>query len=262
MKMLNNLETEIGEKLRKLDFIEIDGSLHHGYAVDEAGNVTGLNLDKLNLQHLPQSLAAFSHLEKLSLFDNELIDLSLLQKMTGLTALGLGENKLMDITPLRNLTRLTIVELESNQLTDISALQGLHRLDILGLDDNQLTDISALRELKQLTALYLADNKVTDLTPLQGLSQLDILYLRNNQVQDMTSVLGLKKLTLVDLMENEIRRLPAGIVDMGLEIDIGSRYHCGEGIFLYGNPLAVPDPGIIEEGNEAIRDYFKSLKNR
>ena len=258
LKLIKPLEEEIGKKLERLDIIEIDGSLELGYSVDEKGNITGLNLDKLELKQLPESLGNFLKLEKLSLFDNNLIDISGIGRFGDLTALGLGENKIADVGPLMELKKLKSLDIESNQLTQVNEIGELTGLEILGLDDNQLTDLNPLSNLKQLTALYLADNQLTTLAGLEGLEKLRILYLRNNRLEDISAILGLTDLTLLDLMENEIRSLPQKILDLGMEIDIASRYHCGEGLFLYKNPIENPPLEILEEGNEAVAGYFKT----
>lgn len=59
-------------------------------------------------------------------------------------------------------------------------------------------------------------------------------------------------------MNNKISQLPAEILDLGLEIKW--KFELGDGIFLEGNPLESPPVEIIKQGNEAIRQYFKSLE--
>jgi internalin A len=46
-------------------------------------------------------------------------------------------------------------------------------------------------------------------------------------------------------------------LELGKDIKWESR---GEGIFLEGNPLEIPPVEIVEQGNEAIRNYFNELK--
>ncbi|MCP5052337.1 MAG: leucine-rich repeat domain-containing protein [bacterium] len=257
-QMIGQLEEEIGEKLELLDLEEIEGSLKRGFALDSDGNVTGLNLDKLHLKKLPHSLFSFDHLQSLSLFGNQLTDLSPFLVLTRLTRLAVGENKLTRIVSLEGLNQLTSLDLTGNRLEDISGLRGLDRLEVLSLDDNKISDISHLGSLSSLNTLYIAENRLVDIDVLGELSGLNILYLRKNGIIDIEAVLGLKNLILLDVMENQVRRLSGKILDLGMEIDVGSRFHCGEGLFLYGNPLETPPMEVLEEGNDAVAEYFAS----
>jgi small GTP-binding protein len=52
--------------------------------------------------------------------------------------------------------------------------------------------------------------------------------------------------------------MPVEFLDLGLEIRW--EYDGKDGIFLEGNPMEEPPVEIIKQGNEAIRQYFKSLE--
>lgn len=60
-------------------------------------------------------------------------------------------------------------------------------------------------------------------------------------------------------MNNKITHMPAEFLDLGLEIKWGYDGK-DEGIYLEDNPLESPPVEIIKKGNEAIRQYFKSLE--
>jgi hypothetical protein len=68
----------------------------------------------------------------------------------------------------------------------------------------------------------------------------------------------LKNLKQLYLIDNKITHMPAEFLDLGLEIKW--EWEKGEGIFLEDNPLESPPVEIIKKGNEAIRQYFKSLE--
>jgi small GTP-binding protein len=114
-------------------------------------------------------------------------------------------------------------------------LSKFQRLEKLGLGINQISDISSLKELKGLTDLNLGNNQISDISSLKELKNLKQLYLQFNKITHM----------------------PAEFLDLGLEIKWD--YDGKGGIYLQDNPLESPPVEIIKKGNEAIRQYFKSL---
>jgi hypothetical protein len=136
----------------------------------------------------------------------------------------------------------------------LSKFQRLERLAILG---TQIRDISSLKELKGLMKLYLEFNQINDISSLKELKGLMKLYLEFNQINDISSLKELKNLKILSLGHNKISHMPAEFLDLGLEIEWES--NSVDHILLYGNPLESPPAEIIDQGNEAIRHYFKSL---
>jgi small GTP-binding protein len=116
-EIIKQLEKEIGKTLKQKDFKNIGKIYHKGFAVDENGNVIGLNLDSLKLKRLPDSLATFHHLKILSLYDNILTDVSILQSLNSLNILDLNNNQLADISSLQGLSNLTRLNLRHNYVT-------------------------------------------------------------------------------------------------------------------------------------------------
>ncbi len=142
------------------------------------------------------------------------------------------------LSKFRHLEKLRLVDCG---LTDISFLQGLSKSTHLYLGHNQITDISFLQGLSQLTYLNLGYNKITNISPLQGLSQLTKLILWHNK---------------------NITEIPEAIIELGLQLDVDSRYTSpgDKKIYLEGNHIEKPPVEIIRKGKEAIRAYFESLK--
>jgi len=100
-----------------------------------------------------------------------------------LTSLSLYYNQISDISSLANLTSLTSLGLAFNQISDISSLANLTSLTSLNLYYNQISDISSLANLTSLNSLTLDDNQISDIHPLvdnSGISSGDSVYLYNN----------------------------------------------------------------------------------
>ena len=81
------------------------------------------------------------------------------------TLLFLNDNQLTDVTGLQKLTQLIWLELNNNQLTSVKGLGKLTQLTYLHLTGNQLTDVKGLEKLTKLKDLRLGFNP--DLTKAQ-----------------------------------------------------------------------------------------------
>ncbi|MCX6583496.1 MAG: leucine-rich repeat domain-containing protein [Candidatus Aminicenantes bacterium] len=236
LKLVEQFEKETGITLERVSLEKIGSSIVDGFAADDNGRVRGLSICEKKLRRLPALLSKFQRLEKLVLYKNQISDISNLNELKGLTNLSLS----------------------SNQIKDISSLKELKGLTVLDLSRNQIRDISSLKELKGLTTLYLYNNQISDISILKELMGLTVLSLFKNQISDISSLKELKNLKNLLLMGNKITHMPAEFLDLGLEIkwEVDSE----DGIFLEDNPLESPPVEIIKKGNEAIRQYFKSLE--
>ena len=139
---------------------------------------------------------------------------------------------------LRNLESLN---LSHNQIFDLNPLVGLYKLKHLNLAQNNIIDIAPLSNLKQLELLVLSSNEINDLTPLVNLDRLQGVFLVKNKVTNLKPLINLIK---------------KGIPISFEEIDSSKR------IRLRVNYLVHPPRSIVEQGNEAILNYFKQLKEQ
>lgn len=164
------------------------------------------------------ALSQLTGLKELDLVDNHQVkDFSFLSKMKGLTRLDLDSNKLEDVFFLAGLQNLEYLFLSGNQLIDVSCLSELKNLKYLFLSNNQLTDVSVLAEMENLTRVFLHGNLLTDVSFLSVLENLNYLRLENNQITDVSFLSGMTALTNVNLENNPIQNPPPEIVEQGLE---------------------------------------------
>ena len=139
-------------------------------------------------------LAGLSGLTTLSLYDTQVSDLSPLAGLSGLTSLYLGGTQVSDLSPLAGLSGLTTLNLIGTQVRDLSPLAGLSGLTTLDLGHTLVSDLSPLAGLSGLTTLYLGLTPVSDLSPLAGLSGLTTLNLGWTPVRDLSPLAGLANL--------------------------------------------------------------------
>ena len=150
-------------------------------------------------------LMYMKNLTELSLWNNQISDLSPLSGLTNLTKLELGANNLIkDLSPLSGLVNLVELRLSSNQISDLTPLSELTSLSSLSLGDNQITDLTPLANLLSLTELGLENNQIRDLSPLSVLRNLANLYLWGNQISDLSPLSGLEFLSELHIADNRI----------------------------------------------------------
>lgn len=249
----------------------------------------------IHLRNLVEVVLAFNQIEdispvsnlwnlvKLDLSGNKISDISAISMLTGLIELDLPRNQIREITALRSLKSLEVLNLVSNPIVDLNPLNELTDLTRLRLDEIQLEDHSAISKLMNLRGLYfsssslsdinwlaplqnlevlwLFDNKISSIEPLRNLINLRHLSLQRNQISDLSPVRNLKKLSTLNLGENPIEVLPPWILDLDPDFrwtDAGERGY----INLGNNPLKIPPPEIVKEGKNAIRNYFKQLREQ
>ena len=146
---------------------------------------TALDLSRLKLTALPESLGQLARLERLSLHSNQLTALpESLGQLAQLQTLYLHNNQLTALPEsLGQLTKLERLNLDNNQLTTLpESLGRLTQLRTLDLDNNDLTALpESLGQLTQLNTLFLQRNQLTALPESLGqLTQLQYLHLAGN----------------------------------------------------------------------------------
>jgi len=258
LDIIKLIEKELNIKLENLDALKWDSS---GYILDKNKLITGLCLCKskiIDLHKIIFLIKKLASLTDLTLSEIQLNDITPLSELTNLTRLHLYHNQISNIAPLQKLKNLMRLFLFDNQISDISPLKELNDLKNLFLQNNQINDISPFKELTSLVYLYLDNNQISDLSPLKELTSLTILALHNNQINDVSPLRNLKKLCNLDLRHNPIEKLPPWITDFNMNITWADESTKGY-ITFYDNPLKTPPSEIVQQGKDAIRNFFRQL---
>ncbi|MEL5721249.1 MAG: C1 family peptidase, partial [Treponemataceae bacterium] len=99
------------------------------------------------------------NLKTVSLQDNEISDISVLENMNNLERIDLDNNKISKLCDFTKLSNLITLYLLDNPISDISNLSSLKNLEALHLRNTNINDISVLKELPKLHRLYIDKNK-------------------------------------------------------------------------------------------------------
>ncbi|GAB5532349.1 MAG: leucine-rich repeat domain-containing protein [Roseivirga sp.] len=183
-------------------------------------------------------------------------------KEEGATGLNLMFKKLTEVPELIvDLKGLQTLDLRYNQISDISFLEKLTGLKELYLSRNQISDISFLEKLTDLQTLYLSGNQISDYSFLEKLTGLESLDLSGNQISDISFLEKLTGLQSLDLRDNQISDISPlyRLINKGLDVHLGNRR---KGISLGDNPITTPPISIVQEGREAILNYFDQIKDQ
>ena len=223
---------------------------------ESIGNLTNLQQLVLSdncLSYLPVALSRLNKLQWVDLRGNKLSYIPRIFK--DLRWLDLGKNEFLYIPEfIKNLTNLEHLYLADNQLEDVPSFIGnLDKLIILSLQNNKIcTFTNALANLTNLKKLYLANNQLSSLPEsIINLVNLEYLDLEDNQLKSLPeSIDKLNKLKELNFRNNKLTDLPESIKNLPKSTKITAT----------GNPIVVPPIEVVEEEQEAFRDYYNYFR--
>ena len=176
-----------------------------------------------------QLLLSLTQLKRLSLFDNQIINIKPLANLTRLEKLWLYDNKIRDVSPLAGLVNLETLHLSGNPITNTEPLAKLKKLKDVDIKITTPTAVAipdknlaaAVREalglgakatitkqaMPKLTSLNASDRQISDLAGLEYATELTDLDLGRNQITNFTPLAELPKLRKLYLWTNEISDL-------------------------------------------------------
>ncbi len=250
-------------------------------SITKLSNLTWLNLSNNQLNNLPNSIINLSSLTWLDLSSNQLsIFPDSIGKLSSLIALDLSRNQLTNLPDsITKLSNLTWLNLSNNQLSIFpDSIGRLSYLTELYLSSNQLNELpDSLANSSNLTWLDLSRNQLATLPDfITNLSNLTTLDLSGNQLKNYLpdSITNLSNLTTLDLRDNKISALPYSFSNLSklaklyltnnqlatLPDSITNLSNLTE-LYLQNNPLEIPPLEVATKGIEAIRAYFRQLKD-
>ena len=219
-------------------------------------DLTWLDVSRNQLTNLPDSISNLLNLTELNVSRNQLKNLpDSISNLSDLTKLDLRDNQLANLPDsISNLSDLTWLYLSSNRLDNLpDFISNLSKLTTLDISSNQLKNLpDFISNFSNLTELYASRNKLANLPDsISNLSNLTKLDLRDNQLKKLpNSISNLSNLKELYLTNNELKNLPESISNLSsLKV-----------LYLRNNPLEIPPIEVANKGIEAIREYFRQLR--
>ncbi len=257
----NNLISELEnlEKLTNLNVLRLnDNQISKIESLENLAKLTEL-LIKNNRIDNTQGLDKQMRLKVLDLTNNQLTKIEGLHGLVKIERLQLSQNQISKIENLENLAKLKILKLQKNNISEIEGLDKLTNLTQLWLQNNQITEIKGLDNLTQLSILTLGNNQINEIKGLDKLKQLTQLWLGNNQINEIKGLNKLTNLTQLWLQNNQISKIPLSLLDFKLNI-LWTTAYIEKGISIGDNPITTPPIETVQQGNKAIRNYYKQLQ--
>jgi len=135
-----------------------------------------------------------STINNLSLYADDISDLTFIGRFINLSYVNLNYNKINDIAPLGSLTKLKTASINFNNISNINGIEKASSLTNLQLNNNNITDISAISTLTNLTSLSLQNNNISNVSCVKYLTNLTNLSIKNNPIANVEE---LNKLTII-----------------------------------------------------------------
>jgi len=183
------------------------------YSIDLRGNGIA------SLAGLTANSQASLHWGRLDISENEIIDLSPVERLTNLYSFFASHNNIVDMSPVTSLSYLNELDLSHNQIAAIPAFSAASEIETLRLSHNNIADFSSLNDLTHIDFLYLDHNQIaslsflddiatpnfsfrmlelggnafTDLAPLSRLTNIVWLFLNDSAFTDLTPLVTLQQ---------------------------------------------------------------------
>jgi len=204
-------------------------------------------------------LTGLSALQTLNVSSTNVSDLAPLAGLSALQTLYVSLTQVSDLAPLAGLSALQTLDVVRTQVSDLAPLAGLSALHALDVSDTQVADLAPLAGLSALQTLDVPGTQVSDLAPLAGLSALQTLDVSGTQVGDLAPLAGLSALQTLDVSLTQVTDLSALVpmIARGCPVRWSSNSWEGPGIYVEDCPLTNPPPEIVNQGNDAILNYFR-----
>ncbi|HGA1017358.1 TPA: leucine-rich repeat domain-containing protein [Bacillus cereus] len=185
-----NLDRDnVDAPITKKDLLKIKTlSIYSGKGINE---ITGLEY--------------MTNLEKLTLRESNVKDISAISKLRGLKYVDLTSNSIESIHPIEQLENISMLFLRDNKISDLTPLSKMKKIKTLDLIGNNIKDIQPLFTLSTMKQLYLANNQISDLTGIDRLNNVELLWIGNNKINNVESISKMSNLIELEISDSEIK---------------------------------------------------------
>jgi len=233
------------EGLGKIEVLYLDmNQIENIENLNHLTNLISLTLSR-NKIHKIENLGCLKNtLQKLDLSDNEIEQIENIEMLDKLEEIYLNRNKIKKLEGLKSNTLLSTLDLYENEISDpVTELKYNTSLTWLGLSNNNITDISVLNAHIKLKELYLSQNPLHSIAVLEQLPNLERIVLSNTGLKTLKPLLPAiaKGITVKTIY---------GFEDKSL------------GIFIKDNDQLDIPKQIIEQGNDAIIQFYQLQQNK
>lgn len=201
-----------------LNLIDVKLDMFQAKEFSHLKELLELNLTLNNIKEIPNFSNYFVNLKKLSLRDNQIETIKLIQGLDKLEILELNANKIRTIEPraFQKLKNLINLALDQNVITHLPSqvFVGLNKLNFLYVQNNRITKFEedAFSPLSALRILYMYGNNIKNIPSnafRNGKEQTIILH-KNNISSIGKNAFG-KLVSTIDLRDNNLVSIPVSL---------------------------------------------------
>ena len=215
--------------LTNLESVRInDTELKDVSPIEQLVNLKSLDLDKNQIEFLPENIGNLHGLEYLTFSYNKVQNIEAIKSLTNLEHLGFTNNQVEDILPVKDMTKLIIINFSNNNITDISAVENFTELESLVANNNKIKMLPDFQRLGKLQRIHLSYNNISNLPNLKGLNSLTELWIGSNDLSD-DDFLKLKELNSVRILDVSFNKLT--------KVPISKNLKSLEKLYLVGNNI-------------------------
>ena len=178
--------------------------------IEQLVNLKSLDLDKNQIEFLPENIGNLHRLEYLTFSYNKVQNIEAIKSLTNLERLGFTNNQVEDILPVKDMTKLIIINFSNNNITDISAVENFTELESLVANNNKIKMLPDFQRLGKLQRIHLSYNNISNLPNLKGLNSLTELWIAYNNLNDeeFAKLDGLENINFLDVSFNKLTKVP------------------------------------------------------
>lgn len=251
------------------DLTIIDSKTNDWEIINQLQSLEKLNVSATNLQSLGE-ISGLKQLKTLWFAYPKLTNISEIIAFRNLEVISLTSAKLSDIEPMQFLEKLRNITLKETQVADLRPLLNKKLLEFLDISETLVSDLYPLSELTQLIQIICNESKVENLSPLSNKKALEFLDIRKTFVSDLRPLSELKQLLRVYCNGSKVEDLTPllGLIKNntpvktleGFDWSIDNNFETLPVILVKDCPLITPPIEIVNQGNDAIIQYFNELE--
>lgn len=150
-----------------------------------------------------------------------IISLASLTDFVWLERLTINNQSVRDITPLANKPYLLELNMQNNPVSSLKPIEGSTLLELLNIENTQISDLGPLSKMSNLITLNASGTPLKSLKPLSGLTKLENLFINNTDVKNLSpieNIASLKQLKVYNtkVKKNTIEKLQQKRLDMNI----------------------------------------------
>lgn len=123
-----------------------------------------------------------------------------------LERLTINNQSVRDLTPLTNKEYLVELNIQNNPVGSLKPIENSVMLELLNIENTQISDLAPLSKMDNLVTLNASGTPVKSLKPLTGLLRLENLFVNNTDVRSLSPIEGIPSLKQLKVYNTKVKK--------------------------------------------------------